>query len=432
VEDVGAGPLPQSEREDASATIRRGRSGTTPLHSGAGNTGGPIALQGENVDGLSASVTYSYQLCGKGDEVTAYVCVGPDGTPNTAQTFRTDGTRVGVVDHVYYTNNVSSIDTGPNWTGLHRTKARIAVPWDIARTPCDGYCAAFDSWLRNATNSGAEPYVTFTYRVQKDGNYATPATVAQRAGTGRCYAVSAGTDCFAPNLTADKAAVRAFMAKWPQVRIIGAWNEPNLNGRDDPNGDSNDGTMYYALDGHLPANRADNARFPSVCPPGSSTSQNCGPAMAARYWEIVHTAFVDRGGCDATPKCITVAGEFTGTNPTNSDVNSGGFFEVYAKWLNDYLRSTGSYVPYVWAIHPYTNNSPGYTTNQATVSRADDVVDAAMSDARYLGCGGANAVSNEPRSMASPRASGSARPARAPPTVRRPPRAQPRPTRRRD
>jgi hypothetical protein len=72
-------------------------SGTTPARGPFGNTcGNGCTVQfPENVTGLSPGTTYHYQLCGQGDDsakyVAGYVCVGPDGSTSTSQTFTTAG-----------------------------------------------------------------------------------------------------------------------------------------------------------------------------------------------------------------------------------------------------------------------------------------------------------------------------------------------------
>ena len=80
-------------------------SGTTPLRGPFGNTCGSgctVPLNPETISkaatgaDLLPGTTYHYQLCGQGDDsakyVQGYVCVGPDGTTSTSQTFTTAGT----------------------------------------------------------------------------------------------------------------------------------------------------------------------------------------------------------------------------------------------------------------------------------------------------------------------------------------------------
>jgi hypothetical protein len=79
-------------------TSNTATSGTTPVRGPAGSTCGngcTVNLNPENVTGLSSGTTYHYQLCGQGDDsakyVSGYVCVGPDGSTSTSQTFTTAG-----------------------------------------------------------------------------------------------------------------------------------------------------------------------------------------------------------------------------------------------------------------------------------------------------------------------------------------------------
>ncbi len=79
----------------------------TPVHEVASNTNGqPIQLPGENVSGLVPGTTYQYQLCGKGDNVNQYECVGPDGSPGTSEQFATQDSKA---DCLYADNDVSTL-----------------------------------------------------------------------------------------------------------------------------------------------------------------------------------------------------------------------------------------------------------------------------------------------------------------------------------
>ena len=60
--------------------------------------------------GLQPGSTYQYQLCGMGDTVSAYVCVGPDGTPNTATYFTTTASAASTPPS-FVTGAASSITT---------------------------------------------------------------------------------------------------------------------------------------------------------------------------------------------------------------------------------------------------------------------------------------------------------------------------------
>jgi hypothetical protein len=84
---------------------------STPVQGPCGpncNTNGNVALN-VSVTGLSPNTTYQYQICGKGDNVSSYVCVGPDGTPNTSQMFTTGST----LTYTYDANGRLSSVAGP-------------------------------------------------------------------------------------------------------------------------------------------------------------------------------------------------------------------------------------------------------------------------------------------------------------------------------
>ena len=63
---------------------------TTPVQGPCGPrcnaTNVPISW---DVTGLAPGTVYQYQVCGQGDSTSQTVCVGPDGTGSTSQTFTT-------------------------------------------------------------------------------------------------------------------------------------------------------------------------------------------------------------------------------------------------------------------------------------------------------------------------------------------------------
>lgn len=70
------------------------RYGTGGTYTNTTTTSGQITAPAEadvseNVTGLTPGTTYQYQICGKGDTTTSYVCVGPDGQGSTSTTFTT-------------------------------------------------------------------------------------------------------------------------------------------------------------------------------------------------------------------------------------------------------------------------------------------------------------------------------------------------------
>ena len=79
---------------------------------------------------------------------------------------------------------------------------RLTVPWDAALTDPE----AVGAWLRTASNLSLEPLVAF-----------------EHAAGDRCP----GPPCRLPSLDEYRAAVAAFRARWPSVRELTPWNEPN-------------------------------------------------------------------------------------------------------------------------------------------------------------------------------------------------------------
>lgn len=263
---------------------------------------------------------------------------------------------VGVVDHVYWTNDVAHMTTGANWTASKRKKARIAVPWDIALRPAtDPTRADFQSWLDGLTLNGGEPYVTFVITRGFDA-WTTKAT---KAGSGMCYTNAAGTvDCYTPDVASYTSAVRAFLTAFPQVKIIGAWNEPNYNGRDVPTGVPADSDLrYYTPDG---AGLVARATCPSDPTPNAT---NCGPALVARYWQVLQSEMAKIPACGVVPRCLAVAGEFTGTPPSTTGLISSGYWESYQWWLAHIAAPR----PYIWAAHPY-GDKPNFSMTKEAVT----------------------------------------------------------------
>src|SRR5262249_29802696 len=79
----------------------------TPAHETATDTHGQeLELPGQPVSDLTPGTTYQYQLCGLGDTVRQFTCVGPDGTPQTSEQFRTPDSKA---DCLYPSNNVLTL-----------------------------------------------------------------------------------------------------------------------------------------------------------------------------------------------------------------------------------------------------------------------------------------------------------------------------------
>lgn len=154
---------------------------------------------------------------------------------------------------------------GSGWfklLGIH--KVRLAVPWNAGLR--DG---PWDAWLRQAQIDGLDVLVAFG-----------------RDPSMRCPEAP----CTLPKDAAYRAAVRAFAARYPWVREITAWNEPNHR---------NEPTFHY-------------------------------PLTAAGYYEAAR---------EACPDCTVVAGDFL------DDVNLADYFAAY--------RGALTSRPSVWGLHNY-------------------------------------------------------------------------------
>lgn len=163
-------------------------------------------------------------------------------------------------------------------TGLEIRHARVVVPWDVASDPAAA--EALTRWLDAAGAAGMRPLVAF-----------------ERAAGERCP----DAPCHRPAPGELGAAVRAFHARWPDVRELTAWNEPNH--------------------------------------PSQPTAK--APEAAAALHDAV------RAAC---PVCTVVAGDVVDSATMRS-------------WLRRY-RAALTLTPQVWGIHNYgdaTYDRPSYT-----------------------------------------------------------------------
>ncbi len=97
-----------------------------------------------------------------------------------------------------------SFMTAPLFTALAIDDVRIVVPYDAALTND----AATGAWLAAAQAHGLRPLVAFEHRRHEDCD-------------------KAGSACTLPTEAQYRAAVDAFIARWPWVTTYTAWNEPN-------------------------------------------------------------------------------------------------------------------------------------------------------------------------------------------------------------
>jgi Glycosyl hydrolase catalytic core len=162
----------------------------------------------------------------------------------------------------------------PRFAALPIDHARLVVPWDAAYTTA----AAVDAWLAAATARGLTPLVAFE----------------------RGYGETCPAACAAPTVAAYADAVQAFHARWPAVRELAPWNEPNH--------------------------------------PAQPTARD--PALAAGYHDALRRA---------CPDCTVVACDLV------DSANMKSYFRAYAAALRT--------APQVWGIHDYgdvTYDRPSY------------------------------------------------------------------------
>jgi hypothetical protein len=295
---------------------------------------------------------------------------------------------VGIVDHVYYTHSVAGETNSTPWKALNRRKARIAIPFDIAQRPNgDKWRAQFNYWLFGVVSSGAEPYVTFVADNPPNGG-ASPDTfnsgLADTPGSGHCIRLSDGdVRCHVPDRNTYSSAVAAFVKAYPQVKVIGAWNEPDYPYTGCGGCGTSTGRRYY-----MPDNV--HYMYTANCPSAANAS-NCGPDLDAQSFAIVKWWMGAINHC-GPPQCLTVAGEFYGGQPVHdTSAPNYGWFGSYEWWLRYWgLR------PYIWAAHPYGDAARG------DASATQEILSGGSGGSHYLGpnscCYTTNELPGNPRS----------------------------------
>lgn len=163
--------------------------------------------------------------------------------------------------------------------GLGLRYARLIVPYDAATSEP----GVVDAWLAATSAAGMVPEVAF-----------------EHLRSSRCP----GTPCTAPSAAAYGAAVRAFVARWPQVRTYTTWNEANHESQ-----------------------------------PVASR-----PELVAAYYDQLVAA---------CPGCTVVAGDV---------LDSGS----YGSWLRRFLAASDT-TPQLWGLHDYGDVTYGVTTGADTV-----------------------------------------------------------------
>jgi FG-GAP-like repeat len=238
---------------------------------------------------------------------------------------------------------------------------RVIVPWDLAGRPAtDGRRQEFQHWLNTIKARGAEPFVVFGPTEKLTNIYNASQSTRRIDSTTECDstpdAPGDGVGCLvAPFAGTYRNAINQFLATWGPgtaggVRLIGAWNEPNVGQVTMVIPDSTDSAVYLPKsdDPNTPAvdawttNRMDllTASSGASCP-SSPTSSNCGPFLAANYWKEARAAMI--AACPAGVNCYTVAGEF------DSGPDAESYWDEYA----DKIIGLGSPRPSQISFHAH-------------------------------------------------------------------------------
>jgi len=164
---------------------------------------------------------------------------------------------------------------------LHLPVARLVVPYDAATSQPQ----LVSTWLAAVAAAGMQPHVAFEH-LKANGCPSSP--------------------CVVPSRATYRAAVRAFIARFGQVRVYTTWNEANHESQ-----------------------------------PVSGR-----PETVAGYYEELR---------DACPTCTIVAGDV---------LDSGG----YVRWLQRFQQATDS-APQLWGLHNYGDVTYGTAEGTDAVLR---------------------------------------------------------------
>jgi hypothetical protein len=232
------------------------------------------------------------------------------------------------------------------WGPLNVPRLRVVIPWDIAeRSSSDPRRQEFQHWLNRATALGAEPFVVFapTERSPSVDAAHSPAhfsPVTTYDATNKHF--------IAPSGSIYKIAVQDFLATWGpngtdparDVKEIGAWNEPNRGDFQMAIPPQLEGQVY------LPGNTYAMNDI-SHCPTGATTS-NCGPLLAAWYWEHAVEAMIERCGFGNGNTCKIVAGEFA----SSAGTDKGSAWPYWNTYANK-IESIGPFTPEIISFHAH-------------------------------------------------------------------------------
>lgn len=180
---------------------------------------------------------------------------------------------------VGFADNKPAVYADARLRALQLPVARLIVPYDAAFSQT----ALVDQWLAAVAAAGMTPHVAF-----------------EHLKTDRCP----GSPCTIPSRATYAADVRAFIARWPQVRTYTTWNEANHE---------------------------------------AQSVSNAPERVAGYYEELVA----------ACPGCTIVAGDV---------LDSGG----YVNWLRRFEAAT-TLNPQLWGLHNYGDVTYGTTTGTDNV-----------------------------------------------------------------
>lgn len=131
--------------------------------------------------------TFLLALCG----LTLAAFAGSTATANAQRPI------IGISD------NKASMFSSPLFKQLGVKRARLITPWNSIFTDTAG----LDEWIGAARAGGVEPFINFNHAAGKQCNK--------------------GQRCSGPSVSEYTRALRAFRARYPDVRVFAAWNEGN-------------------------------------------------------------------------------------------------------------------------------------------------------------------------------------------------------------
>jgi len=239
----------------------------------------------------------------------------------------------------YKDASVPAVDS-PDWSSLGISTVRFSPTWDVAlplnmlpsnedRTAVRIERRCLDYWMSRLTANGR--HVTAEIAFKPDYCYKNQAGCPDPA-KGRLTSTQRG-QVIIPTLSEYENAMKAFIVRYGQVKVIAPWGEPDFQpGKPKP-------TKSHPHPRQGPPFRigsASGANFGHAPCAANAAVDDCGPKLAAAMWITV------RKLC---PGCAVIAGDFGGYGPQD---------QKYLAPYNTYLQVRG-YHPAVWGVHPYSD-----------------------------------------------------------------------------